>query len=85
MKNIDNYIQEKLYIGKGYQAKPNADEIIDFLNPSHNYKDKLREKLEKWIEDNNHFIKASRMEFYEKQKLRQKIKQKTKLQKSKKK
>lgn len=41
--------------------------------------------FEKWIEDNNHFIKASRMEFYEKQKLRQKIKQKTKLQKSKKK
>jgi DNA-binding HxlR family transcriptional regulator len=39
--------------------------------------------FENWIEENNHSIKASRMEFYEKQKLRQKIKQKTKLQKSK--
>lgn len=37
-----------------------------------------------WIEENNHSIKASRMEFYEKQKIRQKIKQKTQLQKSKK-
>lgn len=40
--------------------------------------------FENWIEENNHSIKASRMEFYEKQKIRQKIKQKTKLQKSKK-
>lgn len=40
--------------------------------------------FENWIEENNHSIKASRMEFYERQKLRQKIKQKTKLQKSKK-
>ena len=41
--------------------------------------------FENWIEENNHSIKASRMEFYEKQKIRQKIKQKTQLQKSKKK
>lgn len=40
--------------------------------------------FENWIEENNHSIKASRMEFYEKQKIRQKIKQKTQLQKSKK-
>ena len=40
--------------------------------------------FENWIEENNHSIKASRMEFYERQKIRQKIKQKTKLQKSKK-
>jgi DNA-binding HxlR family transcriptional regulator len=40
--------------------------------------------FENWIEENNHSIKASRMEFYEKQKIRQKIKQKNQLQKSKK-
>lgn len=40
--------------------------------------------FENWIEENNHSIKTSRLEFYERQKIRQMIKQKNKRQKNKK-